>query len=388
MLRKCFRTTLLAWRQLVKHKTRLAIAVVGIAFADILIFAQMGFEASLFDSSTAPQRSLDTDLVLVSSHFKTVYSVKNFSRERLYQTLGFTGVESVSPLYIGYGKWRNPQTRHIQSILVFGTDPRTIAFKFPEVNQNRSQLQKLNTVLFDQASLPDFGPIPALFQHQPTVETELNGVNIRVVGLFILGASFGAYGNVITSDSTFLHLFPDHHPNQIQIGLIQLKPGADPQQIAKSLTDNLPDDVMVLTTEEFAQVEKAYWAKTTPIGFVFGLGVLVCFIVGVAIVYQIIYADVTDHLPQYSMLKAIGYSDRYLVVVLIQEALLLTVLGYIPGFIVSLGLYQLAAAATILPIFMTIERSATVFFLTMAMCLISTASTMRKLNSADPADVF
>ncbi|NWF59657.1 MAG: FtsX-like permease family protein [Fischerella sp.] len=388
MLRKCFRTTLLAWRQLVKEKTRLAIAVVGIAFANILICAQMGFEASLFDSSTAPQRGLDADLVVVSSHFKSVYSVKNFSRERLYQALGFAEVESVSPLYMGYGKWRNPQTRRIQSILVFGTDPRTTAFKFPEVHQNRSQLQKLNTVLFDQASIPEFGPIATLFQQQSTVETELNDVSIRVVGLFILGASFGAYGNAITSDSTFLHLFPDHHPNQIQIGLIQLKPGADAQQIAKILTDDLPDDVMILTKEDFARVEKAYWAKTTPIGFIFGLGVIVSFIVGIAIVYQIIYADVADHLPQYSMLKAIGYSDRYLIVVLIQEALLLAVLGYIPGFIVSLGLYQLAAAATMLPMFMTIERSVTVFVLTVAMCLISTASTMRKLNSADPADVF
>jgi putative ABC transport system permease protein len=388
MLRKCFRTTLLAWRQLVKEKTRLAIAVVGIAFANILICAQMGFEASLFDSSTAPQRGLDADLVVVSSHFKSVYSVKNFSRERLYQALGFAEVESVSPLYMGYGKWRNPQTRRIQSILVFGTDPRTTAFKFPEVHQNRSQLQKLNTVLFDQASIPEFGPIATLFQQQSTVETELNDVSIRVVGLFILGASFGAYGNAITSDSTFLHLFPDHHPNQIQIGLIQVKPGADAQQIAKILTDDLPDDVMILTKEDFARVEKAYWAKTTPIGFIFGLGVIVSFIVGIAIVYQIIYADVADHLPQYSMLKAIGYSDRYLIVVLIQEALLLAVLGYIPGFIVSLGLYQLAAAATMLPMFMTIERSVTVFVLTVAMCLISTASTMRKLNSADPADVF
>lgn len=145
---------------------------------------------------------------------------------------------------------------------------------------------------------------------------------------------------------------------------------------------------MILTNESFAQAEKAYWAKTTPIGFVFGLGVIVSFIVGIVIVYQIIYADIADHLPQYAMLKAIGYSDRYLIVVLIQEALLLAVLGYIPGFIVSLGLYQLAATATMLPIFMTIERGFTVFVLTVTMCLISAFTTIRKLNSADPADVF
>ncbi|TBR58187.1 ABC transporter [Westiellopsis prolifica IICB1] len=388
MLRKYFRTIFLAWRQLIKQKTRLVVAVVGIAFANIMICAQMGFEASLFSSSTAPQRSLDTDLVMVSSHFKSVYSVKSFTRERLYQALGFKGVESVSPLYMGYGKWRNPQTRRWQTILVFGTDPRTTAFKFPEVEQNRSQLQKLNTVLFDQGSLPEFGPIATLFQQQAILETELNDVNVRVVGLFTLGASFGAYGNLITSDSTFLHLFSNHHPEQIEIGLIKLQPDADPEQVAQSLINDLLDDVMILTNEEFAQLEKAYWAKKTPIGFVFGLGVMVSFIVGIVIVYQIIYADIADHLPQYAMLKAIGYSDRYLIAVLLQEALLLAVLGYVPGFLVSLGLYLVAANATMLPIFMTIERGVTVFFLTVTMCMISAVTTMRKLNSVDPADVF
>ncbi|TFI56182.1 FtsX-like permease family protein [Mastigocladus laminosus UU774] len=388
MLRKYFRTIFLAWRQLIKQKTRLVVAVVGIAFANIMICAQMGFEASLFSSSTAPQRSLDTDLVMVSSHFKSVYSVKSFTRERLYQALGFKGVESVSPLYMGYGKWRNPQTRRWQTILVFGTDPRTTAFKFPEVEQNRSQLQKLNTVLFDQGSLPEFGPIATLFQQQAILETELNDVNVRVVGLFTLGASFGAYGNLITSDSTFLHLFSNHHPEQIEIGLIKLQPDADPEQVAQSLINDLLDDVMILTNEEFAQLEKAYWAKKTPIGFVFGLGVMVSFIVGIVIVYQIIYADIADHLPQYAMLKAIGYSDRYLIAVLLQEALLLAVLGYVPGFLVSLGLYLVAANATMLPIFMTIERGVIVFFLTVTMCMISAVTTMRKLNSVDPADVF
>jgi putative ABC transport system permease protein len=388
MLRKYFRTIFLAWRQLIKQKTRLVVAVVGIAFANIMICAQMGFEASLFNSSTAPQRSLDTDLVMVSSHFKSVYSVKSFTRERLYQALGFKGVESVSPLYMGYGKWRNPQTRRWQTILVFGTDPRTTAFKFPEVEQNRSQLQKLNTVLFDQGSVAEFGPIATLFQQQAILETELNDVNVRVVGLFTLGASFGAYGNLITSDSTFLHLFSNHHPEQIEIGLIKLQPDADPEQVAQSLINDLLDDVMILTNEEFAQLEKAYWAKKTPIGFVFGLGVMVSFIVGIVIVYQIIYADIADHLPQYAMLKAIGYSDRYLIAVLLQEALLLAVLGYVPGFLVSLGLYLVAANATMLPIFMTIERGVIVFFLTVTMCMISAVTTMRKLNSVDPADVF
>jgi putative ABC transport system permease protein len=83
-----------------------------------------------------------------------------------------------------------------------------------------------------------------------------------------------------------------------------------------------------------------------------------------------------------------GYSDRYLLGVLMQEALLLAVLGYLPGFALAMGLYQLAYAATLLPIAMKLERAVLVLVLTIVMCSVSGAISMRKLRSADPADVF
>ena len=175
--------------------------------------------------------------------------------------------------------------------------------------------------------------------------------------------------------------------SEVDIGLISLKPGADVEQVREQLAAGLPNDVKVLTLEGFAEIEKNYWASTG-IGFIFGLGVVVGFIVGIVIVYQILYSDVSDHLPEYATLKAIGYSDRYLLGVLTQEALLLAILGYIPGFILSFGLYQVAYAATLLPIAMTLERAGSVLVLTIIMCSVSGAIAMRKLRSADPADVF
>ena len=388
MLRHFFSKTSIAWRQLIKDKIRLGIAVAGIAFANILIFAQMGFEASLYNSSTAPHRSLNADLVIINSHFESVYSVKPFSRRRLHQALGFEGVKSVSPLYIHLGNWKNPQTLRTQKILVFGTDPRTTAFKYPQINQNISELQKPNTVLFDQASLPSFGPIASLFKQELTVKTELNGIQVRVGGLFSLGTSFAAYGNLITSDTTFLRLFPDTPISNIQLGLVKIKNNTDIEQVREHLENSLPSDVIILTVAAFQEAEKAYWGKATPIGFIFGLGVIVSFIVGIMVVYQIMYSDIANNLPQYATLKAMGYRDRYLIGVLLQESLLLAVFGYIPGFTLSLGIYRLAANSTMLPIFMTTQRSIAVFVLTVIMCLISGTTAIRKLQSADPADVF
>ncbi|MDZ8055531.1 MAG: ABC transporter permease DevC [Aulosira sp. ZfuVER01] len=388
MLSKLFRKTPLAWRQLMKEKTRLAVAVAGITFADMLMFIQLGFESALFDAAVQPHRNLKADLVLINPQFQTLFSVKSFSRERLYQTLSYDGVQSVNSVYISTGQWRNPQTRLDRAILVWGVEPAQPAFLFPEVQQHQDDLKQLYQVLFDQAGRPEYGDVGTIFKKAGNFGTELNGKAVNVKGVFSNGASFAADGNVITSDSTFLQLFPDRKPDRIEVGLITLKPSANPEKVRSQLAAGLPNDVLVLTPEGFAQTEKTYWATGTGIGFIFGLGVGVGFIVGIVIVYQILYSDVSDHLPEYATLKAMGYSDRYLLGVLMQEALFLALLGFLPSFLLSLGLYKLTYAATLLPIFMKIDRAITVFILTVIMCSFSGVIAMRKLRAADPADIF
>ncbi len=387
MLRKLFRKTPLAWFQVTREKMRLAVALAGIAFADMLMFIQLGFLDALLDGATKSHQNLQADLVLINPQFQTLFYIKNFPRERLYQTLSHEGVESVRGLYVNVAQWRNPENRLSRGILVWGIDPANPAFNFPEVNQNLEQLKLLNQALFDRASRPEYGPIPELFKKQGSLEAQVNDQIIQVNGLFTLGASFGADGNIITSDSTFLKLFPDHQTNQIAVGLINLKPDAGVENVRSQLVASLPKDIKVVTPEEFAQIEINYW-QSGGIGFIFGLGAAVGFIVGVVIVYQILYSDVSDHLPEYATLKAMGYGDRYLLGVLMQEALLLAVLGYIPGVALAMGLYQIAYAATLLPIGMKLQRAVLVLVLTIVMCSISGAISLRKLQSADPADIF
>jgi putative ABC transport system permease protein len=302
--------------------------------------------------------------------------------------LSVDGVASVNSIYIASGQWKNPDTRQNRAILIWGVEPAAPSFSVPEVKQKAPQLQQLNQVLFDRSSRPEYGPIAEMVQKQGSLEVEVNRQMVRVTGLFTIGATFAADGNVITSDSTFLKLFPERQPNKIEVGLIQLQPGTQPEAVKAQLTAMLGNDVRVLTPVELAEVEKHYWESQGAIGFIFGLGVTVGFIVGIVIVYQILYTDVANHLPEYATLKAMGYGDRYLLGVLLQESLLLAVLGYIPGFLISLGLYQLAFVATMLPIGMKVERAVFVIIMTFAMCSFSGVIAMQKLRSADPADVF
>ncbi len=383
-----FRKTPVAWLQLIKEKTRLVVAIAGIGFADMLMFVQLGFQDSLYDSATVPHRLLQADLVIINPQFRSLTSVQSFSRQRLYQTLSHDQVQSVSSVYIGMGDWKNPETQLQRSILVWGVEPNVPSFALPGLTQNAGELKLLNQVLFDQAGRPEYGAISTLFQQQGRVDAELNRQTVQVAGLFTMGSSFVADGNIITSDSTFLKLYQDRQAEQADVGLIQLKPEADQQHVQTRLAQTLPDDVLVLTVDEFAAIEKHYWESQGAIGFIFGIGVIVGFIVGVVIVYQILYTDVTNHLAEYATLKAMGYDDRYLLGILLQEALILATLGYIPGFAVAVGLYHITYAATLLPISMTVARAIFVFILTIIMCSVSGAVAMQKLRAVDPADIF
>ncbi|MCA1994027.1 MAG: ABC transporter permease DevC, partial [Coleofasciculus sp. S288] len=333
--------------------------------------------------------SLRGDLFLINPISEAVLSFKSFPRERLYQAAGFKEVKSVNSIYLGQGIWRNPQNlQRERTVLTFGIDPAKPALMLPEVNQQLDQLKPLNRVLYDRSGRPEFGDIPTLFEQSSPLSIQVNDKELQVVGLFTLGVSFGASGSMVTSDSTFLRLFSDRQPEQIDVGLIELKSGADLEQVQAALRTSLPKDVLVLTREEFANREKKYWSSSTPTGFIFGFGTIIGFMVGIVIVYQILYSDVSDHLPEYATLKAMGYSDAYLVGVLIQESLLLAILGFIPGCVLSSGLYLVAGVATLLPIGMTASRAALVLFLTVVMCTVSGGIAMRKLQAADPADIF
>jgi len=378
----------LAWRQLMFQKGRFIIALVGIGFADILIFVQLGFKNALLDSNTGLPNRLQADLILVSRQAQNFGSLNTFPRRRLFQAKNVPGVAFADPLYISVGTWKNPQTRKDASLVVLGFNPVRSAFNLPEVKQNLRQIQYPDTLLFDRASNGDYKEtIEQISQHH-FVMTELQGRRITVSGLYQVGSSFIADGSVMTSDQNFLRIYKGRTASEVSLGLILLKPGADINVVAANLREQLPEDVKLFTQAEFIKAERVYLETSTSIGFVFSFGVVVGFVVGVIIVYQILFSDVADHLPEYATLKAIGYSNAYLLGVVFQEAAILAVSGFLLGCPTVIGLYAVISGATGLTLILTIPRLLQVLGLTLVMCAASGAIAVQKLRSADPADVF
>ena len=379
----------LAWLQLIREKVRLLVALAGIGFAVILMFIQLGFRDALFDSSVRFHQALEGDIFMVSPQSTALIALDSFSRRRLLQAAGVPGVESTTSIYINFALWKNPEDRSTRSIQVMGYDPSK-SIVSEALLPDSAPLKLPDYVLFDRDSRPEFGPVAELFEKNGSVTTEVGGRRVTVGGLFNLGASFGADGNLITSDINFLRIF-DRSPGLIDMGMVRLEPGADEARILATLREEIQEpngDVLVLSKDEFVALERDYWENSTAIGFIFNLGAGIGWIVGMVIVYQILYTDVADHLPEYATLKAMGYRNRYLLSVVFQEAIVLSILGFIPAFLLCIALYDMTENATSLPLQMTQERGTFVFLLTMSMCVISGAIAVRKVQEADPADIF
>jgi putative ABC transport system permease protein len=378
----------LSWLQLIHEPLRLAAATAGIAFAVILMLMQLGFEDALLSSAGLHFSRMECDLALVSPQYEFLLSSKGFPERRLYQTFAVDGVESVKPVYIGQGPWKNPWTRTERTILMVGFNPQRGYFNLDDLDNHIEILRRGDNVLFDSRARPEFGPIGTELLNSRRVTSEIAGRRVEVAGMFALGTSFAIDGTVLMSDQTFFRILPYRKRQVVNVGLIKLKPGFDPNQLRTRLAAALPNDVTVLTHSGLVDLERNYWATNTPVGFVFRLGLLIGLLVGCIIVYQILYTDVMDHLSEYATLKAMGYPDRYLFSVVIQESIILSMFGFVPGLALSMILYQIAGNATLLPLRMPLGRVVVVYFLTAIMCTISGALAMRKLRKADPAEIF
>ncbi|MDH3548853.1 MAG: ABC transporter permease DevC [Gammaproteobacteria bacterium] len=379
----------LGWLQLKAQKLRLVAAITGITFAVILIFVQLEFREALFVSAVRYHTAMDYDLAMLSPKTDFMVSSKQFPRSRLYQVLGFEGVESVTAVYMRLVSWRNPaDPSNARNILAIGFDPSEQGFNRLLSSEQKEAIKIPDQVIFDRRGRDEYGPVRDLLDAGQPVSAEINDRRVAVASMYEVGTSFGLDGGVISSDLNFLRILPTRKKSAIDFGLIKLEPGQDAAEVQARIRESVPMDVRVLTRQEFMDLEIQYWNKTTPIGYIFAFGAVMGLIVGLIIVYQILFADVQDHLKEYATLKAMGYTHGYLRNVVLQEAIILAVLGFIPGLGIAHLVFTKGADATRLPLEMSVQSAAGVFVLTVAMCAGSGLMALRKLRAVDPAEVF
>jgi putative ABC transport system permease protein len=378
----------IGWLQLVHNKGRLAAALAGVSFANVLVLMQLGFLGALIGSIKLPYDQMSADIMISASDMNTLADGSPLPRQRMFEALSVEGVAKATPLYYGKVEWKQPDGT-IRNLDVFGIDPSAETFRNPAIDARLSDISLSDTALIDSKTrnVPK-DMFAAIAAGRPYV-FELKGRTITVIGTFEIGGGFSADGYLVVSDQTFLRLFPQRvagAPNHI---LVTLAPGVEAGPVLERLRTILPTyDSIARTVQDTFAKDQAFQTTQRPVGLVLGFGVVIGILVGIIIVYQVLSTDVADHLKEYATFKAIGYPQRFFLGIVFEEALILAIFGFMPGLVVSLGLYVAVSAATGLPLAMTGTRAAFVLLGTLAMCTLSGTLATRKLARANPADLF
>jgi DevC protein len=372
----------LAWRILTYDKRRTALALIGIFMAILLVFIELGFFYAVPRGGLLLYDNMRFDLLLTSKEYAYQAQPGTFPIAKLDPVRNSVDVKQATPLYFGFAKWKGGENGVWPDVFVIGFDPASHIFEPDSINRQTEALERTDSVLVDSATRPMFGPLNA------GRSVEIGNRRITIGGQYVLGTGFMGLGVVLTDSKNFGRLFPLRGPDIVNLGAIQLKPGVDSERAADDLRRVISPDVQIFTRPQLEAHETEYWTTRTSVGIIFGSGLVISFVVGIMIVYQIVSTQVGRQLPQFATLKAIGYRDRGLAGTVGAMSLLIVIAGFVPALGAALGLYSLIRQETLLPVEMSHLRVAAVLAAALAMALISALLSAGSLRRADPADIF
>lgn len=385
------RRTPIGWLQLTHSRPRLVAAVAGIAFANLLVFVQLGVVASITSVIELTYTPFRADL-MISPMRPQLVSGELMSRRVMYLALADPAVADATPLYLGTMDWKR-QDGSTKSLIVYGMMPEATAFAGETVGGKLPLLKPPDRVLLD-SNIPgldrNIGAMTvARLSPASPVTFEINGHAVSAVGSFTVGSGFGADGALFVSDQTFMRLFPARTAGTPSHVLVRLQPGFDPAVVARRLDERLAGEHVQVRTIARATADDIDDMNTeAPMGIIFGIGVFIGIFVGLVIVYQVLATDVAAHIREYATFRAMGYPHRFLLGIVFEEALIIALLGFVPGVILGSGVYEVMAAATDLPLGMTAGRAMQVLLGTFVACALSGSLATLRLRRAEPAELF
>jgi putative ABC transport system permease protein len=379
----------IGWLQLTHRRGRFFAAITGVAFANLLVFFQLGFLSALGTSVVKPYGAITADIILSGPDSRTLAGGKSIPRQRVFDALSQPGVAAATALYVGQIPIEMTGEPKV-TLTVFGVDPSSMAqFWRSDAAAHAERIEIRDTAVIDSRTRMLSAALMQRIEHGAPELIEFAQRQLALAGVFAIGAGFESDGYAIVSDLTFLKLFPQRFEGAPTHVLVRLQADAQTAPVVAALRAMVPSkEAKIQTFAEAAAAERFFQVVERPIGVIFGFGAMMGLIVGVVIVYQVLSTDVADHLREYATFKAMGYRDRFFLGIILEEAVILAICGFIPGSLVSMMIYKALAGATGLPLEMSTARLASVLVGTVLACIVSGALATRRLAAADPAELF
>ncbi len=411
----------IARKNLFEDIPRFIAAQAGIMFAVGLVTIQNGILNGFVKSSSLLVDNSQADIWIASEDMVQLVLTMPLSLEQLTQAQKVSGVQQAEPLIVRSARWRDPSNQ-IQAVTIIGSSVNGVLFKPWNIIQGElAAFKEPYGVMVDESTLEN------LRVNQIGDTVTIAGLEARLVGItqgtqaitnsiFVFTSLKNANAYLTTplktrtrckledGDLNCINVFDESEQQSgAQVGiaapkaltqtdpityiLVKAEPGQNIEQLQQRLNQALPK-TRAYRREEIAEKLQKYWKERTGIGFILSLGAGVGVLVGMIVVAQILYSSVSDHLKEFGTLKAMGAPDQVIYSVILEQALWMAILGYIPGMTLCAGVATWASATQGILILITPLSALTVFGITVFMCAGSAIFAIQKVTQVDPAIVF
>jgi putative ABC transport system permease protein len=369
----------LAYRNLFHDRLSFFVTIVGIVFSVVLVAVQSGIYLGSEKKIAAIIDAAPADLWIVPLGTKSYDDPSFLSGRERHMALSTPGVQDSEDMVVSFARWRKPEggTNTVLLIGTAGDSPKALPWNI--VEGSRQALEAPDTVAIDQSYFPDLGV------SNIGAQGEINGVSVKLAAITKRIRSFTTLPFVFTSIEEARRL-SGAEQNQASYQRVTLQPNANLEKVRTELERRLPD-TDILTQDEFRKRSQHYWLFQTGAGAALIAGALLGLIVGIVIVAQTLYSSTKDHINEFATLRALGAGAGYIVKVILMQAVLSGLIGYVLGMALAMLAIH-AAQDTKLTILMTPQLAGGLFAVTIGMCIFAAISAIIKVVRIDPAVVF
>lgn len=369
----------LAWRNLFHDRLRFIATLVGIVFSVVLVMVQMGLFLGFGHMVTTMIDHANADLWVVPKGAKSFEDPSLLDVKLRDKIVSVDGVASVAPLLIGFSDWRT-ETGEVTPVIIVGADMKAEALPpWNVVEGDVRALSQWGAVAVDRSYFDRLG-IKGL-----NATAEIRGHKVKVVALTDGIRSFTTTPYVF-ADQKDARFYTGTLPSRASELIVRLKPDADRAKAMQAIRDRV-GDAEVLTTDEFRKRSRSFWLFGTGAGAALFAGALLGVIVGTVVVAQTLYSSTKDHLSEFATLRAMGSSNNYIYGVIIYQALLNAVIGFVIAAAIGFVVVRMTEKSA-LPIVITPWLVAALLALTILMCVASGLVAIVRVVRIDPASVF
>jgi len=381
-------------QQLRRQRTSTLLSLAGVTASLLVIFAQLGIERAVYDSGVRIHRAVVGDLVLVPPGFKSLQLHAEVPAAMTDIVDTNPAVASTAPFWFGIMSMSHAGMKAARQIAWYAIDVERPAIDVPGLKENLYKLREVRRILFDRDSRPYFGDLAEVADRGEEVPV-LGPPNMRqllpemfVVGNVKIGPNVVNDGAVVMSENTMTEVFGPWFADRPAFISIQLVPGTDRTAVRDQLNKALSGRGEVITRSEFEAREKEYWARETPVGYITDLGFVMGLMIGMVFIYYAQYQIIRFYLPEYAILKSLGYDWWFFLCMIGQIGAAIITPAYLVAFTLARLVYGAAEATIHLGMAMGLREMVVSLIASLVMTAVSSVFAIRRLWKVDPIMLF